>query len=95
MKTALFCSKPLSVCVLTSILPDRVTEIISASGVDFGAELVSKRINCPYRYTKSVDEAIEQAECIVAVWDGRTPEVISAVRQAERIGKRVLLSFMP
>lgn len=95
MKITLLCPKPLSIFLLLTLLPEDVTEIISTSEVDFCAEIVSNRINCTYRSVGSVDEAIEQSEYVVAIWDGRTKNIISAVRKAERLGKKVRFSFIP
>ncbi len=95
MKTAIFCAKPYSIFVISALLPDDVTQIISASGVEFCTEVVSRHLSCSYYLAETVDEAIEKAEFILAIWNGTSQKIVDAVKIANKSGKRVMFSFMP
>lgn len=95
MKTAIFCSKPISPFIILALLPENVTEIISTENFGFSTHAVAQRLNCSYSLAESVDEAISQAEWVFAIWDGLTQGIVDAVKTAKRSGKRVMFSLIP
>lgn len=95
MKTAIFCSKPISPFIILALLPENVTEIISTENFGFSTHAVAQRLNCSYTIVKSVDEAVEQADFVFAIWDGLTQGIVDAVKTAKRSGKRVMFSLIP
>lgn len=95
MRIAIFCARPYSIFAISALLPDNITEVISANGVEFCTEAVSRHIDCSYHLAETIDEAVEKAEFILAIWDGSSRRITNAVRLANKSGKRVMLSFMP
>lgn len=95
MKAAVFCARPLSAFVVYALLPDGIDEIVSAIGADFCAEAVARKLGCPCNITRSVCEAIEQADFVFVIWDGLSKEMVNAAKQAKEHGKKTMFSFIP
>ena len=101
MKVAVIGSRSLRIDNLSQYLPGNTTEIISggARGIDSSARLYARKHGIPYReyapdYEKYGRSAplrrnitiIEQAELVLAFWDGQSSGTAYVIRKCREMG---------